>query len=217
MPVITALKVQKRRPSVNIYIDGSYYCSLSLDEVVLKGYRKGQSITLEELSLVKDQSLYDYLYRSVQNFLSFRPRSHREISDYLKRKAAKKDPATIDHQPVISRLLAKLSTLDLINDSAFAAWFISQRLTHRPKGPIALISELVKKGVPLPLAKASVSASLSSSTQLELLARDALSRKSAWQKLPPEEYRRKAMAFLSRRGFSYDTIRRVVDRQEDRE
>ena len=72
--------------------------------------------------------------------LSYRPRSIFEI----KQKLSRLKYATPD---LITQTLDYFINASLLDDQKFASWWVEQRTTHRPKGNIALKSELFQKGV----------------------------------------------------------------------
>ena len=51
------------------------------------------------------------------------------------------------NQNTVLELKEKLVVLDLLDDLAFAAWWIDQRNTFRPKGKKLLVYELKQKGI----------------------------------------------------------------------
>ncbi len=123
------------------------------------------------------------------------------------------------HTEVINRVIDRMRELGYVDDRAFAAWWIEQRRTFRPKGILALSMELRKKGIArdiivdvLPrIDGASVDAPDDASSERSL-AFDAVKRRMIrWQKLSDLEKRRKVYAFLQQRGFTSQTIQSVID------
>lgn len=142
------------------------------------------------------------IYNKVIRFATLRPRSEHEINLWFKRK---KVPLKVSE-----RVFNRLKNLGLVNDKAFASWWIEQRVTFKPKGRRALFFELRQKGV----AKDVIESVLKSTgiPNEAALARDLVTKKlPRFQNLPPQERRKKLVGFLGRRGFSWETIRKVVD------
>jgi regulatory protein len=124
-------------------------------------------------------------------YLSFRPRTEKEIRDYLG------EECTED-------IIGRLKELNFINDEEFAKWYIDQRTRFRPRSHRLMDLELKKKGIILDTQH------LSPNTNEEL-AKKALEKKLIlWDKLPYLEYKTKAVRFLASRGFSWDTIEKIV-------
>jgi regulatory protein len=140
------------------------------------------------------QKILDKAYR----FLSLRPRSEKELVDYLKKR--KVSPLEFE------KIFKILREQNLINDFSFADWWIEQRETFRPKGKIALKMELRQKGIAGEIIESALSR-----IDEESLAQKALAKKiETYRKLPQEEFFRKVSQFLSYRGFSWQTIEKVA-------
>jgi len=125
--------------------------------------------------------------------LSFRPRSVSEIKFRLsKLKVA--TPA------LVKEVLDYLIDTDLLDDHKFAAWWVEQRSNHKPKGNIALKSELFQKGIDQSIIKASL---LSSEDEKKLANKSLKSKKIV--------DRQKAYQYLYSRGFTSEIINSSID------
>ena len=132
------------------------------------------------------QKLLDKTYR----FLSYRPRSEREIRNYLKKKNASDE--------IVQKIVKKLKKLRLIDDLVFCRWWIEQRITFRPRGKFALQVELRQKGIDSEMAKKVIEAMVD---EVKLAKKVIQGKKANRQKLS---------ALLARRGFSWEIIRQVL-------
>ncbi len=148
-----------------------------------------------------------YLNKSF-HFLSFRPRSEKEVRDNLLKKKASTE--------VIERVITSLNEHKFLNDQEFARWFIEQRLRFNPKGIRIIKMELKQKGIDQEIIDEAIT-NLSSDDG-ELLNNDLESAKKLVEKKLPK-YRglekqiiyQKLGAFLARRGFGWDTIKKSID------
>ncbi|MCB9008642.1 MAG: RecX family transcriptional regulator [Ardenticatenaceae bacterium] len=70
-------------------------------------------------------------------FIEYRPRSIAETRQHLQKKAYPDD--------VINRVLQRLEAAELLNDAAFARYWVEQRETFKPRSKMALQMELRKK------------------------------------------------------------------------
>ncbi len=141
------------------------------------------------------------LRERVLKFLSIRPRSRQEIINYLKKK--------IPQDEVLrEKVLKKAESLDLIDDRDFALWWVEQRMTFRPKGKKALFFELRQKGLEKDLIEEILNEKIN---ELVLIKPLAQKKWLSLKKLPEEVAQQKLVGFLSRRGFSWETIRKVLD------
>lgn len=139
------------------------------------------------------------LLDSALKFLSYRPRSRKEVENFLRRKTA-------DHT-LINQTIEKLEKAKLINDEEFAKWLIESRSRSRPRGPRLLAIELKSKGI-----DSETMNDYRMTTNDEIaLAEKALEKKAhLWSKLSEREIKQKVWRFLMTRGFSSSVIARIV-------
>ena len=152
-----------------------------------------------------NDKLEKYLQKALK-FISIRPRSQKEILDYLKRKI----PRNLKLRNLV---LKNLERLDLVDDQAFVLWWLDQRNTFRPKGKRALLQELRQKGIEREL----VENSLADLDELPLARRVALKKIKILSKLPYLERKQKLSAFLARRGFGWSIISKILDEMVEKE
>jgi len=200
MPQVTKIKSQKNKKRVNIYLDGKFAFPLDADNFLKAGLKIGQQLSEKEVEdlIFKNQSqkLLDKTFR----LLSLRPRSEKEIKDYLKKKKA---------LPKLSTwVIKKLKKQKIINDNVFASWWVEQRSTFRPRGKFGLTMELRQKGVEEKIIKKTVEEKVNEPPLAKKLAQKKL---KSYKNLPRKEFHQKMSAFLARRGFSWQTIKTVID------
>jgi regulatory protein len=158
-----------------------------------------------------DTTLYEKLLSAAFRFVSYRPRSEREIRDFLERKL--KTWRVAGHVSV-TKALNRLREYGHVDDRKFAEWWVSQRSVFRPKGARALRGELYRKGVPRDVVEDVLSGS---SANAELFDEVASARKVIekklirWVQIPIIEQKKKVYTFLAQRGFSSDTIEKIID------
>jgi len=128
--------------------------------------------------------------------LSYRPRTEQEIVFRLKRKKA--TPSEI------KKTLQTLKKLKFINDSDFVSWWQKYRDNHRPRSARILKYELTKKGISSDI----IEKTLDTSPKKELSrAQKAYEKYTRTHKFDKQ----KAIGYLSRRGFSWATIKDLLD------
>lgn len=147
---------------------------------------------------------YELLLGAGIRYVSFRPRSELEIHTFLTAKIKKWDVFAPD---VVEKVIERLRELSYVNDAAFAQWWIDQRSSFRPKGSRALMYELQKKGV----SKNTIESCLKSEDELTPAKKVIQKKLAVWSKLPDIEQKNKMYSFLSSRGFSSDTIHKIID------
>ncbi len=84
---ITDIKQAVRNENrVNIYVNGKYVFSLDVAQVIDMGVKIGRVISEEELADYKKASEFGKAYQRALEWVLMRPRSVRELKDYLKRR-----------------------------------------------------------------------------------------------------------------------------------
>jgi regulatory protein len=200
MPTITRLVAGKRNQSrVNIYFDGEFTLALSLDEVVKHGLKKGLELSEAEITKLKDQDATDYAYNKLLNFLSYRPRTVKEVRDRLY-KYEVRDPGKQN------LLIERLQSKGYLDDVAFARWFIDSRNTHRPRSPRRIEQELQAKGVSREVIKEVIG----TVADVEQTIRALLEKKLGTSRIISLAERQKIGGYLTRQGFPWDKIKQVV-------
>ena len=198
--MITALEAQARNPRrVNVFLDGAYGFAVSIDVAARAGLKRGMALTDEQVASLQADDAWQKSYDATLNFLAYRPRSEEEVRRYLARRGATQDTA--------QRIVARLKDSKLIDDAAFARYWVENRDAFSPRSSRALRSELRSKGID------------SSTIEQSLVGDDAEAAYRAVQRkvrsltgTDRETFRRKLIPFLQRRGFGYEIAREAVDR-----
>ncbi len=153
-----------------------------------------------------DNPYYERLVNAAIRFVSYRPRSERELRDFLAKKLTK---WKVSGEGLLNKVLARMGDLGYIDDKKFARWWVEQRNTFRPKGTVLLVRELYQKGVSRDLIEEVLSKSKGSEKEI---AKALVEKKLKFIKhLSKLDTKKKLYGFLGRRGFSSETIARVVD------
>jgi regulatory protein len=199
MPKITALKVQARNKNrVNVYLDGEFAFGLVKIEAVR--LRLGQELSGADVERLKQADTAETAYEQALKFISYRPRSESEVRQHLKKKELSDSE--------IENVLARLRNAGLVNDEAFAKYWVETRAAFRPKGKRALKAELRAKGVAVP----DVETALADTNDAEAARQLAVKRAKRLKDLPWPDFRRKLGEYLARRGIDYDTLSEAVER-----
>ena len=197
MPTITKISAQRRnKERVNLFLDGVYAFSLTL--VTAGGLRVGQVLDEVALAALRGEDDYERAKEAAISFITYRPRSVQEVRRKLHDKAY--DELTIE------RVVTRLQELQLLDDEAFARYWLDQRETFRPRSGMALQQELTQKGV----SREIVEEVLGALDEEDAAVRAAERKAAQWSHLPADEFNQKVGAFLQRRGFGYAIIRTAV-------
>ncbi len=214
MPGVTSIEPQKKKPDrFNIYIDGKFAFGLDAETLVKSGLKVGQEISEREIEKLIFENEVRKLLDKALRFLSFRPRSEREIRNHLKGKLPKKTidaPDTID---TIDTIIGKLERLGYINDLEFAKWWIEQRQTHRPSGARLIRSELFQKGITQEIVDQVLPED--GEGEVEQALKTAKKKLRSYQRLDSREFKQKMGQYLARRGFDWEVIKETLARLQD--
>ncbi len=194
---ITALEIQQQdKERVNVYLDGQF--AFGLSRLAAAHLKTGQVLTQAEIdalcALDEVARAIDYAAR----LLARRPYSCAEIRQRL---GARRFSAS-----AVDQALTRLTELGYVDDHAFARYWIESRERSSPRGPQALRYELRQKGI----ADEVIESALAETNPLDSAVRAAQSAVRRWRGLSRAAFRQKLGAFLSRRGFDYETVHEAV-------
>ncbi len=144
-------------------------------------------------------------------YLKFRPRTEKEITEYLRKKAKrfKFDEA------IIKKTLQSLKEDSLVDDRKFIEWFVEQKAARRPRSVFLMQRQLVKHGVDKQMIEKYFEDHKINEEETARLA--VSSRFARWKSLAKEKRFQKVASFLSRRGFNYDIIKKTIAKLEDKD
>ncbi len=134
-------------------------------------------------------------------FLAVRPRSEAEVRTRLLRAG--------HEATAIEQTLERLRQDGLLDDAAFAQYWLEQRRTFRPRGARLVQAELRQRGIAADLA---AEAATTLDTPEEDAYRAAFKRAHQLAHLEERAFRDRIGQLLARRGFNWDTIAPVVAR-----
>jgi regulatory protein len=206
--VITALKQQIKNPErVSVFVDGKYVFSLTLNQVVAEKIKVGLELTEESITEFKKKSTNEKLRLKTMNWVLMRPRSERELRDYLRRQLYQHKPTS----PGVSRVVvdkedslvahdaiaSEFTTRGWVDDEVFARWWI-ERSSRSKRSNSYLKSELMQKGVDREI----IADLLGDRADDDLLAElvQKLRQKSKYQD------NQRLMRYLVTKGFSYSSV-----------
>lgn len=150
---------------------------------------------------IKEQVFKAYT-RSLR-YLSFRPRSEKEIQDFLNKKKF--------DQLIIDKVLDQLKKEKFVNDFDFTRWWVDQRQEFKGLSKFVIKRELMQKGITNDLIEQVLN---TQNNDLETAQQLFKKKGKRFEGLPKDEYFKKAAAFLQRKGFSYDIIKQVLKEEK---
>jgi regulatory protein len=214
MTRITSVEQQKKNKNrFNIYLDGEFAFGADEDTVVNFRLLKGKQISEEDLEKILVETEIGKLMERMYGLFGRRQRTEREVRDYMRNLSFKRKLKDLEEisEVIIDKVIERLKTKSLLNDSQFAEeWLVARQLSKK-KGAIAIRSELMQKGVAKEVIDTLMSENITEEGESKL-ALEALEKKSrSFRLLDKKEFNQKALQFLMRKGFTYEIAKDVVE------
>ena len=201
MSIITSIEPQKRgNKRVNIFLDGKFAFSLTQQLVEEMHLKEGEEISpLQIETYIRRDALNNCLAAAVR-LLSYRPRSEAEMRSRLARLSYNRD--------YIEETIVHLKEMGLLDDVAFARYWIENRSSFSPRSRRLLRLELRQKGVD----KETITEATESVSEAEDAYCAAQKKARTLSDSDYATFWRKLMSYLQRRGFSYSISKEAVNR-----
>jgi regulatory protein len=196
---ITALEVQKRNPDrVSIYLDGRF--AIGVPAIVATRLARGQFLSDAEIEALHEEGHVETAYNKALDYLSNRPRSRAEVETFLRKRSV---PET-----QIEAVVERLERAALLDDEAFAQFWVENRERFRPRGLRALRYELRGKGV----ADEVIEQALVSVDVADSAYRSASKKAQQLRHSDHKTFIQKIVGYLARQGFDYGVAREAAER-----
>ncbi len=151
----------KDKNRVNIYIDDKFFCSLDISQVVDLHLKVSKELSEEEYAEIKQASEFGKFYTRALEYTLLRPRSSKEIRDYLKKKTISrkiriKNRRTGEYETrekrgydvsLIPLVFSRLEERGYIDDYRFAKLWVENRNVSKGTSIKKLRLELMQKGI----------------------------------------------------------------------
>ena len=196
MPVITKIETQKNKSRVNIFVDDSFFCGLNKETAVIFGLKENKEVDEEKLKVAIFESEVKSAFEKSLDYLGRRMYTKKELIERLTQKGYIKE--------VAERVIEKLEEYRYIDDKLFAKQFF-QSNGHLSKRVIQ--GKLIQKGV----AKDIISDIIEERTGESELELCLLQAKKYLKSKEVNDIKdiQKMQASLARKGFDFDTIKKV--------
>ena len=206
---ITRLVAQQKNPNrVSVFIDEAFAFGVHVDLVVEFGLHKGKVLEVEAQQQIVSADRVRAAREAALGYLGYAARTEREVRQKLIRSGFEED--------VAEDTVARLRELGYLDDAAYARSYVQARFRNRGYGPGRLRGDLLRRGIAAALIDAVLDDLTEQEDMLEAARRHAEKR---WPRLAHEtdaqKRRKKLSDYLVRRGFSYETARRVIDDLEN--
>jgi regulatory protein len=143
-------------------------------------------------------------YKAAVRFLSFRPRSEKELQDYLTKK--KCDDLTS------KQILESLKRDKFLNDEEFIRWWVEQRTILKPKAMRVIKFELKQKGINKELLDSFFEENEDSNSDFTNALKLAEKKlRTIHDRSERRKVQEKLGRYLAGKGFDWDTVKTVID------
>jgi regulatory protein len=200
MSSITAIRQQRNKDRMNIYLDGKFGFGIDIDNFAILNLKVGNEYTGEEIEKIINKAEFQKTLEKLLRFAYLRPRSEKEIRGWLYRR---KVPDVMHFD-----LFSKLKYFDLLDDEKFARMWVESRISFRPKPKRILTQELKLKGVNREIIDKVLG-------EIEIdenkLAKNLLQKRELhWKRYEKGQVAQKMTAYLISKGFNFEIAKRAV-------
>ena len=214
MGEITAITPQiKDKTRCNVYVDGCFYCGITLEAAIKNRLKAGQEIDEKRLDAMQSESEKNTALDKALTHISACARTERDVRQFLRRKG---------YLPSVEEYVTeKMKSYGFIDDKAYAKAYALSALKR--KGRKLVEYELYAKGVSKEDAEAAFDeicrggeggateeGVIGEIGAAEAIAEKFMRGKTADQKTLSALYRR-----LISRGFTGDTVKEIADKYRE--
>lgn len=198
MNEITAITPQvKDKTRCNIYVDGAFYCGLTLETTVKNRLKVGQIVNKEFLAEIQLESEKNAAFDKALTHLSATRKTEKQIRTYLQGKGYL--------SAVIDYVVEKLRSYNFLNDGEYAEAYVE--MAAKRKGGKLIRMELRGKGI----SDAEIDGALESlDGETELSAAKDILHKYMRGKVADVPTLQKAYRYLMGKGFDYDVAKQAL-------
>ena len=202
MAIITKIESQKNKSRVNIFVDDSFFCGLNKETAVIFGLKENKEIDENKLKNAIFESEVKSAFEKSLDIVGRRMNSKKELITKLMNKGYSSE--------VCEKVIEKLEEYHYVDDILFAKQFVSSngKLSKRN-----LKEKLILKGISSDIIL-DILENRSSDDEFDLCLNQA-KKYMKGKSVETYEDLAKMQASLARKGFDFDTIKRVCKKVKD--
>lgn len=205
MPIITAITASPRHPGrFEVLVDGRPAATLSLDAIERLRLTVGATVAGREEQIAQAAAELK-VYDRALDMLAFRARSSAELARSLVRKGEPKE--------LVDRAMRRLQEHGLLDDAAFAESFVRAKVLGARQSKRRVQQGLAKKGVARDVTDTAIATVFEEEgvDQRAIVEKAARKKLRSLTKLEPAVRRRRLYAFLARRGYDPEDVRKAME------
>ncbi|MBE7081083.1 MAG: hypothetical protein E7372_00805 [Clostridiales bacterium] len=191
MPIITEISVQKNNNKrCNVYVDGEFFCGMSIETAVKNRIKLGQEVEIEKLEqLVLESEQHEALTKAT-DYISKNLKTKRQVKEYLLKKGYS--------EQVVWHCIDKLKEYNYIDDAEYSKRYIES--VSKRQGRRLTEYKLMMKGVKKEdIESAYLETEDTGNESAKLIAQKHLGNKPITKENLAKTYR-----YLIGKGFTYD-------------
>jgi regulatory protein len=197
---ITALRSNDRKKQTDVFIDGLFSFAIATELAITNRLEVDRQLSVGQIKELKEADLQHSCLDAALHFLSYRPRSEKEVRQRLRRRGF--------NGKIIDEVILKLRERRLIDDAAFSEYWRNNRLSFSPRSVRQIKLELRQKGVATETADDAVKDLDDDNSVYEA----GLKKARRLSGLDYDDFRRRLYDYLRRRGFGYGNVKGAVAR-----
>ena len=195
--LITKIEVQKNnKQRVNLYLDGEFYCGLSVETVIKNRIKEGQDLEKDNIDFLISQTEKEIALSKAVSYISKCQKTKSEIIKYLVKKGFGED--------ICNYVVEKLQEYNFVNDELYAKNYIKFKNKNSGKRKIEI--ELKQKGVSVEVVKKSTDEYINDRDYIKSVAEKYLKNKERDIKTKQKVFR-----FLASRGYQIEDIKWAIN------
>lgn len=192
-------KIEKKKRFYLLELDSQENLYITEDTIVRFMLSRGKEISEKELVAIRDFAQFSYGKNLALYFLSFKQRTKKEVTDYLRKYEVDEVKS--------ARILQVLEEEKWIDDRQYVESYLRQNVLSGDKGPALIYQKLVTKGI----SKNMIETELAGFDFSDLAKRVAEKLVRRYQdRLPFRALQNKLIQGLMNKGFSYELAKSTV-------
>lgn len=203
--------VSRKDGKVLVYDGVDPVCVLSLATIAKYDLHIEQNVEDEKLHEILLFDLEQEIFNKCCSYISSSPKTEKQIRMYVNKIIKRNQTPFSDTElsNTTENIIQKLKDYSYIDDKEYGRLFVASRIKNKPRGKNILIVELVQKGLDKETAEEIVTELVEDEYKI---LQNTYSKKYKEEPITPND--QKKIAFLLRKGFSWDLINQFIEEHE---
>jgi regulatory protein len=205
MRVITGIvESPKKDGRYVVQVDGRTFATVSLDILERLQLRVGTTLTETLDAAIHEAAAALQTYDRALNLLAFQARSARDLRRRLMQKG--------EPESHVDAAIARLTASGLLDDASYARQLARSKVESQGASRRRLQQEMFRRGVAREVGDEAIAEVFEDEAvdESEMIERVARKKLRSLVRLDPDARRRRLYAFLARRGYESEDIRRAL-------